>query len=68
MSYLFCGCSSLKELPDISNWNINNVNDLSSLFYKCSSLNYLPDISTWNTSNIINMSLLLKFQFNTSIK
>ena len=25
---LFYGCSSLKYIDDISNWNINNINDL----------------------------------------
>ena len=48
MSYLFFGCSSLKSLPDISKWNINNVTDMHALFTKCSSLSSLPDISKWN--------------------
>ena len=45
---LFDGCSSLKELPDISKWNTNNVTNMSYLFYDCSSLKELPDISKWN--------------------
>ena len=26
MSWVFCGCSSLNNLPDISKWNTTNVN------------------------------------------
>ena len=53
---LFFGCSSLKELPDISKWNTNNVTNMSWLFGKCSSLKELPDISQWNENNVTNMS------------
>ena len=47
MAYLFSECSSLISLPDISNWNINNVKIMGGLFYSCSSLKSLPDISNW---------------------
>ena len=53
---LFFGCSSLKELPDISKWNTTNVINMSWLFGKCSSLKELPDISQWNENNVTNMS------------
>ena len=51
---LFNGCSSLIYLDDISNWNINNINDngILGLFGECSSLKELPDISKWNINNI----------------
>ena len=42
---IFAGCSSLKELPDISKWNTKNVIKISFLFCGCSSLKTLPDIS-----------------------
>ena len=58
MNCLFAGCSSLKELPNISEWKITNVNNISGLFLDCSSLKYLPDISIWDTSNIKNISNL----------
>ena len=32
MSFMFYGCSSLGSLPDISNWNIDDVSDMDSLF------------------------------------
>ena len=63
MSYMFSGCTSLKSLPDISNWNIDNVTNLSDMFSNCESLQSLPDISIWNTSkaNDISFSKIRKF-------
>ena len=52
MSCLFGGCSSLKEIPDISKWKTKNVYDIGGIFYECSSLKYVPDISKWNTNNV----------------
>ena len=58
MNSLFCGCSSLQKLPDISKWKANNVYDINSMFSNSSSLIELPDISNWNINNIKNMSYL----------
>ena len=49
---IFYNCSSIESLPDISNWKIDNVDDLSYRFSGCSSLKSLPDISKWNIENI----------------
>ena len=35
MSFMFCGCSSLKEL-NLNNFNANNVTNISSMFKECS--------------------------------
>ena len=56
--YMFYNCSSLIYLPDISNWNIDSVNDLSFLFCGCESLVSLPDLSKWNTSKVKNMEYM----------
>ena len=42
---MFYGCSSLTSFPDISKWDINNVNSMKFMFYKCSSLISFPDIT-----------------------
>ena len=34
---MFFKCISLISIKDISNWNINNVTDMSLLFYNCAS-------------------------------
>jgi len=58
MKAMFCGCSSLSSLPDISKWNTNNVKNMSALFNECSSLSSLPDISKWNINNVKDMSYM----------
>jgi len=49
MSGMFYNCSSLKNLPDISEWKTDNVTDMNSMFCKCSSLIKFPNIIKWNT-------------------
>ena len=58
MNSLFAGCSSLKYLPNISKWNIENTTDISFMFAGCTSLICLPYISNWNTQNITDMNCL----------
>ena len=41
MSYMFCGCNSLRYLPDISKWEIKNATNMSYMFYECRSLKSL---------------------------
>ena len=52
MSALFCNCSKIKSLPDISIWNTINIKYITGIFSGCCSLESLPDISKWNTVNI----------------
>jgi surface protein len=56
---MFCGCKSLKALPDISTWKINKVTDISHLFEDCETLSSLPDISKWDVKNVKNMEYML---------
>ena len=55
---MFYNCSSLTELPDISNWNTNKLTNFDFLFSKCILIESLPDISKWNTNNVIVMNEL----------
>ena len=57
MSSMFDFCSSLKEL-NLSNFNTNNVTDMSYMFYECSSLKEL-NLSNFNTNNVKDMSYML---------
>ena len=43
MSYMFSWCKSLKSLPDISNWDTKNVNDMRYMFSGCDSLRKIPN-------------------------
>ena len=56
MSELFYECSSLKSLPDISKWNVNNLETINNIFKGCSSLLSFPNISKWNFLNIIHQN------------
>ena len=53
MSYMFSECSIL---PDISNFDVSKVEDISDLFSGCSSIEFIPDISKWKTSEIKYMN------------
>ena len=50
MKDLLYGCTSLKEL-DLSNFNTENVTDMSYMFYNCSSLKKL-NISNFNINKV----------------
>jgi surface protein len=58
MNGLFTKCSSLKSLPHISKWNMENVKAIRYMFSECTQLKLLPDISKWKIYNIIDMHFL----------
>ena len=45
----------VKLIPDISNWNTSNLENLEYAFEECSSLISLPNISNWDTSKVNTM-------------
>ena len=47
---------NLISLLDISQWNTNNIKNMSFMLYNCSSITLLPDISKWNFDNISNIN------------
>lgn len=56
MSYMFSGCTKLKEL-DVSGFDTSSVIDMSGMFYWCKSLKEL-DLSNFDTSSVTNMSCM----------
>ena len=56
MSGMFFECSSLTNI-DLSNFNAQNVTNMSFMFYKCSSLTNI-DLSNFNTQNVTDMSFM----------
>ena len=50
---MLSNCSSLTSL-NLSNFNTNNVKDMSGMFNKCSSLTSL-NLSNFNTNNVKDM-------------
>ena len=43
MSWMFRGCSSLTNLPNISKWNIKEVEYMRGMFEGCEKLKNIPD-------------------------
>ena len=58
MSRIFYNCTDLVNLPNIHDWNMLHVTDISAMFCGCNALKSLPDISEWDTKNVTNMSYM----------
>ena len=54
MSYILRGCSSLTNI-NLSNFNTNNVTNMSDMFCGCSSLTNI-NLSNFNTNKVTDMS------------
>jgi surface protein len=54
MNEMFAQCSSLKSLPDISNWNTDNVFEMYDLFEGCTSL----ELSNYNSINFSRTKII----------
>ena len=64
MSYMFCGCHSLKKL-DVSGLDTSNVVNMEGMFYWCSNIQTL-NVSFFDTSHVINMKSM--FDYCSSLK
>ena len=53
---MFKGCSSLKYIENIQEWNVSQVVDFSYMFANCYSLNDINNLSFWDTSKGINFN------------
>ena len=53
MSLMFSNCLILKEI-NLTNFNTNNVTNMSCMFCECSSLKEI-NLSNFNTNNVTNM-------------
>ena len=62
---MFAYCSSLSNI-NLSNFNTQNVTDMSWMFYGCKSLINL-DLSNFNTQNVTKMSKMFIGCDNLSI-
>ena len=57
---MFNNCSALNELPNISEWDMENVIDTSCMFEQCTSITSLPDISIWKIGKIKYMNKMFR--------
>ena len=51
---MFKGCTNLKTINNINQWDTSNVTTMSAMFHSCSNL-YSLDLSNFNTSNVTTM-------------
>ena len=52
MNNIFLYCSSLTSLPNISNWNVSNIQFIEEMLRDCLSLSYLCNICKWEFLNL----------------
>ena len=52
---MFRDCKNLTDISPLSNWNTNNLKDISDIFEWCSSLTDISPLNNWNTSNVTDM-------------
>ena len=60
MNGMFCDCSSLTYLPDISKWYTKEVKDMRDMFNNCGYLKSLPDITKWKLNENLNKEDMFK--------
>ncbi len=67
MAWMFSSCTSLQTVPNVDQWNVSRVSNLTGMFYKASRFN--ASLSSWNVENVTNMSYLFgdATNFNQSI-
>ena len=53
-------------MPNISKWDVHNVEKINKMFHKCSSLIFLPDIDNWNYKEIKADNDSLQFAYPSS--
>ena len=55
MSFLFKECSSLKDIPDISKWKLNENVNINEMFKLCISLVNIPKMNFNSFTNNIKI-------------
>jgi len=60
MSFMLCGCSSLKEINLSNKFNTNKVINMESMIIGCKNLNSL-DLSNFDVSKVTNMNKMFEF-------
>ena len=56
LGYMFCGCTSLKNIKGLKYFDIKDIKNFSNMFNLCSSLKSIKGLENWNVSNGNNFS------------
>ena len=64
---LFDHCSSITSIPNIGQWDVSNITNMSKMFFGASNFN--SDISNWDVSKTTDMSSMfyLASSFNSDV-
>ena len=63
MNKIFYGYNSLIHLPDLSKWNIFNINEMDDIFDECFSLLFIPGIHKLDISKKIKSNYQLNAKY-----
>lgn len=58
LSYVFSGCTALKDLKELQYADTSNVLNMVNTFEGCTSLESLEGLETWDVSKVVGMNLL----------
>ena len=58
--------------PDVTNWNVSKVTNMTYMFYNCYGAAFNPDVSNWNVSKVTSMNYMFRYcsgnAFNPDMK
>lgn len=58
MLNMFSGCSSLRLIHGMGEWNTDKITTMSTMFWGCSALESVDGIENWNTKNVTSFSYM----------
>ena len=51
---MFYGCTALKDISTLADWDTGNVTNTGSMFYECSNVTNWTALNEWDVSKVIN--------------
>ena len=63
LSYIFCGCSEIKDFNFVKKWDVSKCKNFESMFFDC-RFNNLDFLSNWNLINAINLKHMFRYCIN----
>jgi surface protein len=55
MNMMFSGCTSLRDIAALGNWNTSAVQTTKQMFYHCNSIANVSSLSHWSLRNMREM-------------
>ena len=64
---MFKDCILLKSIPDLYNWDFENINNCNNMFEGCKLLSSIPDFKVKRSKTVIQDNDFLKISNKTEI-